>query len=274
MTRDVAKVAHQMDLERVFNKNQLMPRLRREFEDAGDGAFIRKMIEVGIPQDFGLDLLCQMSLHKRCDAKTMFGLMRRHFSSAQETADMVYLAAANDFVDWDDTWAVFIVKYLLSDDIQAELDRYQFPLPMVVEPKDLVDNTTYGYLITNGSVILKNNHHNDDVCLDHLNRMNKVKLTIDNNTATMISNRWRNLDRPKEGESQTDFMKRKRAFEKYDSVAKDVIQVLTKHDNEFFMTHRYDKRGRTYCQGYHVTYQGNAWNKAVIQLAEQELVEC
>jgi DNA-directed RNA polymerase len=42
--------------------------------------------------------------------------------------------------------------------------------------------------------------------------------------------------------------------------------------NEFYLTHRYDKRGRCYAQGYHVNPQGNDWNKAVIELAEKEVV--
>jgi DNA-directed RNA polymerase len=43
--------------------------------------------------------------------------------------------------------------------------------------------------------------------------------------------------------------------------------------NRFYLTHRYDKRGRTYAQGYHVNTQGNCWNKAVIELADEEVVE-
>jgi len=39
------------------------------------------------------------------------------------------------------------------------------------------------------------------------------------------------------------------------------------------MTHRYDKRGRVYCMGYHVNYQGTPWNKAVIELADKEMIQ-
>jgi hypothetical protein len=144
---------------------------------------------------------------------------------------------------------------------------------MVIRPKAVIDNRDTGYLLTRGSVILRKNHHEDDVCLDHINRMNRVKFTINLDTATMIANRWRNLDRPKEGETKQDFDKRVKAFEKYDRTAKDVIGLLTQHGNEFYLTHRYDKRGRTYCQGYHVSYQAAPWNKAVIELADKELVE-
>ena len=74
-----------------------------------------------------------------------------------------------------------------------------------------------------------------------------------------------------EGETRADFEKRRRAFEKYDRTAKDVIGLLQQEGSEFYLTHKYDKRGRTYCQGYHVTYQGAPWNKAVIEFADQEV---
>ncbi len=101
---------------------------------------------------------------------------------------------------------------------------------------------------------------------------NKVPFTINMGTALMVRNQWRNLDKPKEGETKQDFEKRKRAFEKYDRTAKDVMALLMQHSDRFWMTHRYDKRGRVYCQGYHVNYQGTPWNKAVVEFANKEHV--
>lgn len=173
-------------------------------------------------------------------------------------------------MDWWPDLKVFVVKFDITPDVQEELDRYQFPLPMVVEPKEVQDNKDTGYMLTRGSIILRDNHHNADVCLDHINRVNKVRFSINTVTATMVKNRWRNLDKPKEGESRDEFAKRKRAFEKYDRTAHDVIGLLTQEGNEFYLTHKYDKRGRIYCQGYHVNYQGTAWNKAVIEFADKE----
>lgn len=128
-------------------------------------------------------------------------------------------------------------------------------------------------MLTEGSVILKKNFHNDDVCLDHINRCNRIPLTINQTTATMVKNQWRNLDKQKDGETREEFLKRKKAFEKHDRTAKDVMSILTAKTDVFYLTHKYDKRGRTYCQGHHVTYQGTPWNKAVIQFANTELVK-
>lgn len=262
--------ARQIELEQLFNKNQLIPRMRKEFTDCKDFNFMRYLEQKGIPELFGIDLLVQMALHKRTSLTTLIGCLRHHFQDSQKTADYIKLAAEVDLVDYDPEIRIFIVRYEISADVQAELDCFQFPLPMVVQPELVKSNTDNGYLISRGSLILRNNHHDDDVCLDHINRMNAVKFTINHDTAMMVKNTWRNLDKPKEGETKADFERRKRAFEKYDRTAKDVIDMLPE---EFYLTHKYDKRGRFYCQGYHVTYQGAAWNKAVIELADKELTE-
>jgi hypothetical protein len=267
---------HQLLLERLFNKNQTLTRIRDEFINCEEVDFEGYFNALNMPAEFGFNLLTQMALHKRATLPILVGILFHHFETAaqptQACADMLMLAAEADLVDWDGLRKEFVVRFEISKDVQEEIDRFQYPLPMVIRPKKVSDNRDTGYLLTRGSIILRKNHHEDDVCLDHINRLNRTKFTINTDTAMMIANRWRNLDRPKEGESQQDFEKRVKAFEKYDRTAKDVIGLLTQHGNEFYLTHRYDKRGRTYCQGYHVNYQGAPWNKAVIELADKEIV--
>lgn len=263
---------HQIELERLYNKNQLIPRIRKEFVECKEFNFAKYFEDKQIPMDFGFDLLVQMALHKRCDLPTLVGILRWHLGDAQSTADMLYKAAVADLVDWSPNARQFIVKFNISKDVQEELDKYQFPLPMVVKPQLVTKNNDTGYITAKGSIILKKNYHEDDVCLDHINRVNQIKFVINDDTAKMIKNRWRNLDKPKQGESKEDFERRKRAFDKYDRTSHKVIAEIIRHGNEFYLTHRYDKRGRVYCQGYHVTYQGTAWSKAIIELAEKELV--
>lgn len=265
--------AKQIELEQLYNKNQLMGRIRSEFEDCKDFDFKAYMATKDIDEKFGIDLLAQMALHKRCDLPTLVGMLQRHFTSGQEAADELTKAAMADLVDWSPTMEIFIVKFTISADVQEELDRFQFPLPFIIEPKEVRTNSETGMYTSFGSIILKKNHHEDDVCLDHINRVNKMKFKIDHRVVKFVKNEWRNLDKPKEGETREDFAKRKRAFEKYDRTAHDVIAKVTEHTDEISLGHKYCKRGRTYCQGYHVTYQGNAWNKAVINFANEEMVE-
>ena len=167
----------------------------------------------------------------------------------------------------------FIVRKSVTGDVLDEIELYQYPLPMLVEPKELKDNRDTGYLTRKDSVILKQNHHEEDVCLNVLNKFNKTKLRMNLDIVSFIQNSWRNLDKPKPEETRDDFKKRQRAFAKYDSTAKDVAAHLSIAGNEFYLTHKYDKRGRIYCQGYHVNYQGNTWNKACCEFAHGEMVD-
>lgn len=271
--QDANKKQHQIDLELLYAKNHLMPRLRYEFETSTSPDFMGYLAAVDIDAKFGIDVMVQMQLHKRANLSTLVGTMRHHCETAQEVADLLLKCAEHDLLDWDPALEIFIVKFEVSTDVQDELDKYQYPLPMVVEPEHLSNNSSTGYLTIPGSLILKKNHHEDDICLDHINRMNSIKLTLDADTASMVKNQWKNLDRMKDGDTREKFEKRKKAFALYDKVAKGVIDKLTQEGNEFYMTHAYDKRGRTYCKGYHVNYQGNPWNKAVIQFADKEFIE-
>lgn len=266
------RAEHQMQLELLFSKNQLMSRIKAEFTECKEVDFAAYFDAEGIPVEFGFGLLVQMALHKRADMPTLVGCLRHHCPTAQEVADLLLKCAMADLVDWSPALRVFVVKFTISADVQAELDRFQYPLPMVVAPKEVRNNKQSGYYLNNSSIILKDNHTDDDVCLDHINRMNRVKFQINHDTAVMIKNQWRNLDKPKEGESHSDFEKRVRAFNKFDETAKDVIGVLLQEGNEFHLTHRYDKRGRTYAQGHHVNYQGTPWCKAVVEFVDGEVI--
>ncbi len=270
-----ALTQQQIDLERLYNKNQLIPRIRAEFEENPDVDFDKVFEHYQIPKALGYAFLVQLVLHKRCSLGTMVAILRHHCDTAQEVADHIKTMCEADLAHWQPYSSTLIVAINITQDVQHELDLFQFPLPMVVEPKQVISNRDTGYLsdpVNKGSVILKKNHHEDDVCLDHINRMNKVRFKLDMETAHMIQNSWRNLDKPKEGETKEDFEKRKKAFDKYDRTAKAVMAEINRIGDHFHLTHKYDKRGRVYSQGYHVNYQGAAWNKAVIQLADAEVV--
>ena len=265
--------AKQLELEQLHNKNQTLSRIRAEFIESKEVPFLEYFKHIGLPEGFCLDLLVQMSLHKRTDVGTLVGLLHRHFGNMQECADALLKAAEANLVDYESSLDVFIVKFDISQDVQEDLDRFQYPLPMIVEPRKLVSNSSSAYMLTMGSVILKNNHHNEDVCLDHLNRMNKIPLNINMDVVKKMKNSWKDLDKRKEGETDTDFKKRQKAFAKYDRTAKEVMEKVTEFTNTVYLTHKVDKRGRTYSCGYHFNPMGNAWNKATVLLANKEVIE-
>lgn len=268
-------IEFQVEIEQLFHKNQLIPRIKEEFQHCTDFDFVTHMEQHEIDVAFGLDLLVQMVLHKRAHLPTLVGTLRsRHFDGdCQKIADELHKTVNADLVDWSPVTQQFILRYGITADVQAEIDRYQYPLPMVVPPLPVQDNHDTGYYTSRNSIILRDNHHDDDVCLDAINQVNQIRLRINQQVSKTIRNRWRHLDKPKPDEDMAEFRKRVKAFEKYDRTAHDVIDHLgIATEGEFYLTHKYDKRGRMYCQGYVVNYQGTEWNKAVIEFADQEIV--
>ena len=271
----MADVQTQIDLEERYAKNHLVKRIKKELIANG---FVEFLNEKDIPELFGIDLITQMILHKRAKVNVLIGLLWFHFRNQenqgtnpfQACADMLKKAVEADVVDFSHIDDRFILKYDLPRAIQKEIDMYQFPLPMVVHPKKVTNNRETGYYTIRESVILKNNHHDEDVVLEHLNKCNSVKLCLNIDTVRLVQNQWRNLDKLKPGETVKDWQKRVKAFEKYDASSREVIESLYIMGNEFWLTHRYDKRGRTYAVGYHVNTQGNDWNKAVVEFADKE----
>jgi hypothetical protein len=271
-------IQQQIELEKLFHKNQLFRRLKLEFSENG---ILDHMRAWDIPETFGLYLLSHMVLLKRTKPNVLIGILHPYVGAGtghpvdlQETSDLIYRAAVANLVDWDAETKEIILRLNVSEDVHAEIERYQYPLPMIVEPQPLRKNDHSAYYTSKGSLILKSgNHHEDDICLDHLNRVNSVALTINPDTARMIKNQWKNLDKKKPDEDLDTFKKRVKAFEKYDRHAKEVMEHLTMVSDKFYLTHKYDKRGRCYAQGYFVTSQGSPWNKAVLEFAKQEIVE-
>jgi len=270
MTQD-ALVNKQLELEKLYSKNQLIPRIKEEFK-ASEIPFQKHMEEQGIDIEFGFNLLVQMALHKRATLPTLVGILRHHFDNSQATADALLKASEIGLVDWHEELRVFIVRFTISDELQLELDRFQFPLPMIIPPNRIKNNKTSGYLTGSNSVILQDNHHDEDVCLDHLNRVNQTRFTINQDVVRFIQNKWKNLDHAKPGEDLKIFEQRRKAFAKYDSTTKMVIQLVLEQSEVFHLTHRYDKRGRIYPMGYHINYAGNDWNKACVEFADKEHV--
>lgn len=263
----------QLELEKMHNKNQMMPRIRDVFINAPNNVFVQQMQSKEIPVPFGLDLLAQIALHKRADIATLVGTLRRHCSTLNEVVDLIMKSAVAGLINYDRNLDVFIVKFGIPAEVQAELDRFQYPLPMLIKPHKLKKNTDSAYLLPMGSLILKNNHHEEDIVLDHLNRLNAIPLQINIDVVNKVKNSWKDLDRRKEGESTEEHQKRIRAFQKYDRCAKDMLNKLNAVSDVVYITNKYDKRGRTYSQGYHFSPQGNSWNKATVLFYNKEVIE-
>lgn len=137
--------------------------------------------------------------------------------------------------------------------------------PMVCEPLKLTSNFSSGYLTHNDSLILGNgNDHSGDICLDVLNLMNKVELSLDLDFLCKVE---------EEPTFELDTQDKKDSWLRFKKQSYRFYSLLQSQGNRFYLTHKCDKRGRIYSSGYHVSTQGTAFKKAAIELAHQELIE-
>lgn len=171
-----------------------------------------------------------------------------------------------DIIKEDKFASLYIVSnYDLSEELRRYMMQAQYLPPMICPPNKVRSNYDSGYLTKRESMILgKGNFHTGEICLDSINKFNQVPLTLNVELLTTLS------ETPKR-----DFKdgKQREQWMKFVNDSYRVYKELIQQGNEFYLTHRVDKRGRTYAQGYHVSTQGNSFRKAMIQFAEPELVE-
>lgn len=254
-------VETQKNLEELFSRNQLMDVLRDQFSPLTDDAF-------------KLDVIVQIYLHKQADVPTMVGIFSPKWGTPQDVADMLIECVEEDLLDFNMETERFTLKYGISTDVEDMLARYQFPLPMVVRPCKITCNTMgSGYFDKKGHIILNGSDvfTLEDVCLDHINRANSVRLTLN---MEVVGSAEGNMIVPKRkpGEGFEDFSKRKKQAKVFYDHSLNVMEGLMALSQEFWMTHKYDRRGRTYAVGYHINPQGTDYNKAVLELANKEVI--
>lgn len=153
----------------------------------------------------------------------------------------------------------------LSDKLISFIDNSQYLPPMVCEPLELTHNYSSGYLTHNDSLILGNgNHHDGDICLDVLNTMNKVALKLDTEFLCAV-----------EEEPTFELITQDQIdqWKKYRHQCLMFYVLMNDQGNNFYLTHKVDKRGRIYACGFHINTMGTPTKKAMLELAQQELIE-
>lgn len=194
--------------------------------------------------------------------------MSNKIEGTKTAAEIMTFLAEVDLIDifkQDKYSPLFVCPvYGLEDETVRFIERTKYLPPMVCEPNEVTKNFDGAYLTEKSSMILgKGNHHDGDICLDSINKFNQVPLSLNQTLLTTLSETpKREFNDPEHREQWTKFVK--------DSYAtyKDLIQV----GNKFWLTHKTDKRGRTYSQGYHVNTQGNQFRKAIIEFTEKEVI--
>jgi len=184
-----------------------------------------------------------------------------HIEQVTTAAECIALISKTGLIDIyrTGTFAYYMVKtnYALED--IPDLDRHEILLerPPIYTSNNHED---FGPRILGG----KHNYHEGNICLDHINRMNGICYQLNKPFLKKYSEAPTfALDTREKREQWEHFVKT--SYEKY-------IQVCKK-GNRFYLNHNDDKRGRCYCEGYYINTQGTSFKKAIIQLANEELVE-
>ena len=188
-----------------------------------------------------------------------FGLGRYH--DIQTCADVLWLINQTDLILID---VVNDTRYIqsnmeLPDELVNRLTLMCVLPPMLVKPRTLRHNKSCGYLTINkDSLILgdKENYHDECISLGVLNTLNSQAYQLDLDICYKY-----------EKELTGDELTHNKAKEQFEYF-RDVIQ-----DKTIFFTHKVDKRGRIYSQGYQFNTQGSSYEKACINLKTKEFVE-
>lgn len=160
---------------------------------------------------------------------------------------------------------MLVSRIPLSQGLNAFIERSEFLPPMVCEPLELTHNFSSGYLTHNDSLILgQGNHHDGDLCLDVLNTMNNVALKLDTEFLSKVE---------EEPTFELDNREKIDQWQRFKKQSYEFYRLMVNNGNRFYLTHKVDKRGRIYAQGYHINTQGTAFKKAQLELANEELVQ-
>ena len=173
---------------------------------------------------------------------------------------------AYDILKESDQASLMLVSNIpLSEELQAYVLNSRFLPPMVCEPNPVKHNRMSGYLTHNDSLVLgKGNHHDGDLCLDVINLQNSVPLKL--NQEFLLTNELQpNFEITSQPQDDQ--------WRQFKQQAHEMWLLMLQQGNRFWFTHKVDKRGRLYSIGYQINTQGNQFQKAMIELADEELVE-
>lgn len=106
--------------------------------------------------------------------------------------------------------------------------------------------------------------HEQDICREHIDRMNSIALSLDERIIDAMEEYQKSEPETTEQEEQWQEFKRRSA---------ETYQTVLENGNRFYLRHNYDTRGRCYCEGYYINYQGSQYKKAIVQLADKEVVK-
>lgn len=193
-----------------------------------------------------------------------------YLTQIKRASELIFHLANCDIIDMapaylSETETILLTnKYNIGGDTAKYIEMSKFTPPMVCMPQPVKSTRDSGYLTKQRFALLKSKHqHNYPVNLEAINKFNQTPLTLDIDFLKAVED---SIDM---GVGDTvDVEKREKAFKKYQMETNEVCMDIVRAGNEFFETHFWCGRGRTYSRGYHINSQGNSYRKAMINFAE------
>lgn len=260
----------QIQNELKFNNFQEAKRIKTYFleEDKELQEIIKKN---QIDSKLAIELVSFMYLCDHANIDMIVGHMLRFFPDVQSCCDWIDKAIDWDLVDYNGK--SFTSCWSIPKSLQKEMEAYQYPLPMLVKPRERKKNTDSAFLTQDkDSVFCGTTFSPEDACIEVLTIQDHIPLKLNMSIVQLTKNQWKSLvGGQKPDETKEHYQEKLEQFNKYDKSARSLVEKFK--DYTFYLINKYDKRGRLYDQGYYIHSQGTDWNKGSIEFADEELVE-
>jgi len=165
------------------------------------------------------------------------------------------------------------VMFFPTQIFAKQLKWVQHPLPMLYKPKEVSSLHQSGYLTTSAKGCLGGHplmKQGQNVSFDILNLVNRTAFIIDEQLFTEFHDSQKEsvkfADRVKKM-SQEDGELFKITFAAYQEQQRNFIDHMRENGvKEIYFTSYFDHRGRLYTKGFQFSFQGNAFQKAILKI--------
>ena len=153
--------------------------------------------------------------------------------------------------------------------------NYGYVLPSIV-PHKVVDNKHSAYDNLHAITGSKLKRHDEEVCLDHIHRLNSIAYKVETRILNMTKPIFEDTPKYREkfGRYETDeeVAARRKEFNRFERELPSRVNIMVANGNEFYFGHQYCTRLRSYLKAYHFDYIGNKYCRAFVQPKKGALV--
>ena len=160
--------------------------------------------------------------------------------------------------------ARIICTYQLDSQVFDWIKETLPALPMLCEPKEVVDNRNCGYLETDTPVLMgRHTDHDDELALDVINILNQTEFELDPEVLMDAELMKNQPDTPEQWDNHLQMLRE--SWQMY--------RLVLENNNSCWFNHRYDSRGRIYVNSYHINIQSSQFKKALLNIKKREVIK-